>query len=588
LVCRSFITDAAVAVGENPLRKKKTAERMRTPRLAFRCLRNQKNSEWRNLMNKSCFSGILKIVAVVVFLCLGMYLLSCSNDTSDQQLIFGLESPPERLVPIKIRSPQTFPVSMQIFEGLFDVNGDGTLIPRIIERWETKDYQTWIFHVRKDVYFHRSPIFKNNIREVTAADVAYSLTRFCAADSYSSFLLMDYLKGARDYNQGKADSVEGLKIVDPYTLKVELEKPVPFFINNISTPVLSVFPKEAEKKEYAEKVGLSMAVGTGPYVFTSMTETEVVLEKNDEYWDKQNKPELDRIIFRVIQNDQTRLASLERGHIDLMVLPTALFNAVFNKDGTLSEHYEDSFTVSPISTFNSHFIGINNKIISDENLRRAMFYGTDRNEMVNSILYGYARVTGGTVPPGTNGYQSPFPKDPFDLEKARDYLKRSLYKGKPIELIVHGLANSEQIGQIFQAQMAKIGITIILKKQDFGSAIGRIIKGDCQLFSMFVEYAWSSPEPILINVFSSSKIPVPNVFKFSNPSVDEMLKRLFGIKDTKESLDYAQKIETRVMEDAPGVFLYRQDNIVIYPKGLTGIEVSRNNHYFLEKVRFKK
>jgi len=539
-------------------------------------------------MNKSYSGRILNIVLVLAFLCLGISLLSCSNDTGGRQLVFGLESPPERLVPIKIRSPQTFPVSMQIFEGLFDVDGDGKVIPRIIESWETKDYQTWIFHVRKGVYFHRSPLFVNNTREVTAADVAYSLTRFCAADSYSSFLLMDYLKGARDYNQGKVDSVEGLKIIDPHTLRVELEKPVPFFINNISTPVLSVFPKEAEKKEYAEKVGLSMAVGTGPYVFSSMTETEVVLEKNDEYWDKQNKPELDRIIFRVIQNDQTRLTSLERGHIDLMVIPTALFNAVFNKDGTLSEQYKDTFTIIPISTFNSHFIGINNNVIADANLRRAMFYGTNRNEMVNSILYGHAHVTGGTVPPGINGYQSPFPKDPFDAEKARDYLKKSSYKEEPIELIVHGLANSEQIGQIFQAQMAKIGIKIILKKQDFGSAIGRIIKGDCQLFSMFVEYAWSSPEPILINVFSSSKIPVPNVFKFSNPSVDEMLKRLFTIKNRNESLDYAQEIETRVMEDAPGIFLYRQDNIVIHSKGFTGLEVSGNNHYFLEKVRLKK
>jgi ABC-type transport system substrate-binding protein len=418
--------------------------------------------------------------------------------------------------------------------------------------------------------------------------VLYSLSRFCSADSYSSFLVLDYLEGAGEYNQGKADRVTGLKVKDPYTLQVTLVKPVPFFINHISTPVLAVFPEEMEKKEYAEKAGLTMAVGTGPFVFRSMTETEVILNKNENYWDKRNVPRLDRIVFRVIKNDQTRLVSLKRGHIDLMVLPSSLFETVFNRDGTLRDEFGKNYEAKSVATFNSHLIGINNKAVTDENLRRAMFWGTDRAQMVASILYGHADVTGGTVPPGINSYQPPFEKSLFDIEKARRYVEKSAYKGEPIELLIHDLANSEQIGQIFQAQMAKIGVKIVLKKMDYGSVIGRMVKGESQLFSMFFEYAFSSPEPILINLFSTSKIPVPNFFHFSDPSVDSMLGNLYKMTDKKGSVKFCAEIEAKIMEEAPALFLYRQKYVVLYSKNLASIEVSGNSHYFLEKVRFKR
>ena len=143
------------------------------------------------------------------------------------------------------------------------------------------------------------------------------------------------------------------------------------------------------------------------------------------------------------------------------------------------------------------------------------------------------------------------------------------------------------IGQIFQSQMADIGVTIVLKKLDLSSVINRMIKGECQLFSMFGEFVFSSPEPILINMFSSSKIPVPNIFHFSNPAVDTMLNSLYTMKDEKDAVKYCAGIEAKVMNDVPAVFLYRQKYVVLYPRDMKGLEISENSHYFLEKIRIK-
>ena len=526
--------------------------------------------------------------AIFVLSFLFIVFLSFKANALAGELVFGLDTSPDRFIPIKIKNPQTFPVSMQIFQGLFDLDEKGKVIPRIVERWETKDYQTWIFHVRQGVFFHRSPIFEKGTRQVTAKDVLYCLTRFCSVDSYNAFLLTDSVKGAAEYSQGKAGEVSGLRLIHEYAFQIELLRPERFFINRLSTALISIFPKEADKKEYGDQVGLSMAVGTGPYRLESRTETEIVLKKNDNYWDRQNLPQFDKIIFRVIKNDQTRLINLRRGNIDMMVLPNSLFAAVFNDDGTLKETYKQNYQVKAATTFNTHFIGFNSKTVQDENLRRAMFWGTNRKEMIDSILYGYADQTGGTVPPGLNGYEPRFPQNIYDPEKATAFLKKSTYKGEALELLVHDIANSEQIGQIFQAQMGRLGINIVLKKLDFGSVINQMVKGECQLFSMFFEYVFSSPEPILINLFSSSKIPVPNFFQFSDPEVDKMLEALYRMKDERDSVDYCAGIESRIMEDAPAVFLYRQRYVILYPKVMTGLEVSGNNHYFLEKVRFNR
>lgn len=525
---------------------------------------------------------LASIIIAVVFV------LFFNSQAMANRLVFALDIAPERLIPIKIKNPQTFPVSMQIFQGLFDLNEEGEVIPCIVEKWKTVDYQTWVFKVRKGIYFHRSPIFKNGTREVTAYDVLYSLTRFCSSESYNAFLLMDSVKGAADYNQGNADRVEGLSVKDKYTIQIKLMRPEPFFLNRLSTALISVFPVEGEKEEYAEKMGLSMAVSTGPYMLESRTASEIILKKNRDYWDQTNQPNFDEIVFRVITNDQTRFLNLRKGGIDIMVLPSSLFTSVFNRDGTLRDFVKNRYQMKSIATFNSHLIGINTKAINNANLRRAMFWGTNREEMINYILYGFAEETGGPVPPGIAGYRPPFKQKLFDPEKAKYYLKKSNYKGEPLTLLMHDLANSEQISQIFQAQMANIGIQIVLEKMDFNSVINRMIKGEYQLFSMFAEYVLSSPEPILINFFSSSKIPIPNVFQFSEPSVDAMLENLYKIENKRKSLEYCADIESRIMKEVPGVFLYRQNYIILYPRNMAGLEVSGNNHYFLEKLRVNK
>lgn len=225
--------------------------------------------------------------------------------------------------------------------------------------------------------------------------MVYSLKRFCSSDSYPAFLLLDSIKGAKAYNKGETDDIEGIRKIGDHTVAIELIRPEPFFINRISTPWVVIFPKEMDLGANEAASGFSTAVGTGPYMLSSQTDTEIILARNPDYWDKNNRPWLEKLIFRVIKNDQVRILNLQKGSIDMLMLSPSMFPSVFWRDNSLKHSFANRYAVKKVRTYNINFIGINTSMIPDLNLRKAMYYGVDRTEIVNSVLYGFADVLGG-------------------------------------------------------------------------------------------------------------------------------------------------------------------------------------------------
>ena len=297
--------------------------------------------------------------------------------------------------------------------------------------------------------------------------------------------------------------------------------------------------------------------------------------------------DISRLVFRVITNDEVRLAELRKGGIDLMTLPSVLYPAVLEASGMPKSEYKD-FRTQAYSTFNSHMIGINNNIISDVHLRRAMNFGVDRRLIVQNLLYGLADITGGTIPPGLNGYQSPFDVDSlYNPELARQELSQSDYGGDPIELLVHEQASSEQIGQLLQAQMKDVGINIQLTKVDFNSAISRMVAGEAPLFSMFFDYVFSSPELVLLNIFSSDKRPVPNFWQFSDPDIDEEIQ---GLREMSSdvAVKKSAEIEQRIMDQAPAIFLYKLNQLILYSNRYGDLTVNGHGYFRFNRLQSRE
>src|SRR5262249_14346797 len=126
-----------------------------------------------------------------------------------------LGNEPATLDPARISDVYSRSVSQQIFDGLVQFDQNLMISPALATYWKaSRDGLTWTFTLRRGVGFHHG-------REMTSDDVAYSLARLLdprvkseAADLFSG------IKGAREFREGKAATVQGITVLDRYTVQV--------------------------------------------------------------------------------------------------------------------------------------------------------------------------------------------------------------------------------------------------------------------------------------------------------------------------------------------------------------------------------
>lgn len=525
---------------------------------------------------------------LTLVLCTAGLLVGCSREPAGSgQLTVGVESEFERLDPLVLRNPKTLLISAQVFEGLLGLDGAGNIVPGLAEKWDTRDGKVWTFTLRKNARFHDSWIFGDaRSREVRASDAAWSYMAFCGPGAYGAFVLADIVEGCGAYSAGKANSVSGLRVLNESTLEIELVRPEYAFLHRITAPWLSIFPREAARADVKDRWGLDTVVGTGPYRLLSRSATDLELVANPEYWDASRRPAIRTLKYRVIVNDQLRLAEFAQQRIDLMQAPGTLTAQILERDGVLKGDLAKTASVQVAKTFNSHVLGFNMERISDANLRRAIGFAIDRRAIVASLLYGKADISGGIVPPGLQAYVPPFVvADLYNVQRAKEALEKSNYKGEELELVVHDQANSEQIGLIVQEQLKSVGVRVRLTKVDYGTAINKMVKGESPIFSMNFEFGFSSPDLILLMHFHSKKRPVPNFWQFTRPEIDAKLDSLSSMADPASRSTASAEIEADIMRDAPGVFMFRQHNLILLSRKFSNLVVNGHGHFQLEGIR---
>ncbi len=200
-----------------------------------------------------------------------------------QEIVRHIKDEPASLDPIKAVGLPEAQLARDLFEGLVNQDANGKVIPGVATRWQTSDNQTYIFHLRKDARW-------SNGDPVTAKDFVYSWQRLVEPKNLSPFAWFAQLAGIQNAEQiisGKlpADRL-GVSAPDDYTLKVQLDKPVPYFVS--LTANFSLFPVN---KAVVEKYGndwtkVGNLVGNGAFKLQERVVNEkLVLTPNDHYWD---------------------------------------------------------------------------------------------------------------------------------------------------------------------------------------------------------------------------------------------------------------------------------------------------------------
>jgi peptide/nickel transport system substrate-binding protein/oligopeptide transport system substrate-binding protein len=243
-----------------------------------------------------------------------------------------------------------------IYEGLL-VNNPFTLepTPGIASRWEvSKDGRFYLFSIRPEaVYSDGTP--------VRAQDFIDSWMRIMDPASKAEYsFLFDPIKGARAYRNGlqKDPKSVGLQAVDPRTLQVELEKPAPYFPKLVChIAFLPVYPRYLKLPHWGNA---KTVIGDGPYIITERTDSELVLSKNNLYWDAAGVG-LPVIRLRFVDDSSTATDDFLAGKIDWSSLVD--FSKVKSSDNVI---------VSPMFATSYFYFVCDKAPWSDWRVRRAL------------------------------------------------------------------------------------------------------------------------------------------------------------------------------------------------------------------------
>lgn len=469
------------------------------------------------------------------------------------------------LFPLNVTEVSSFRITAQIYEGLvkFDQK-DLTVKAGLAESWEVnEDATSFTFHIRKGVKFHDDPCFADGKgREVTAHDFKYVLTNLCTVspENQMFWLFENRVIGANEYYQstvdGKplAEGVTGIKVIDDYTLQIDLGLSFAGFIKILGHNGCWVYPKEAYEK-YGSEMRVK-CVGTGPFIVKNVKEGEaVILQRNREYWrfdDHGNQlPYLDAIKVSFLKEKKSELLEFRKGNLDMVFrLPLEMIDDVLGELEEAKRGGNTPFQMQVTPAFAVQYYGFQHKseLFGNKDVRLAFNYAIDRKALVNYTLQGEGSVAEyGIVPPGFKGYEyDKLTGYNFDPEKAKEYLAKAGYpggKGFPeltLQLNSGGSLNVQLAEAVQSMLMENLNIKLKMEVMPFAQHLENLETGK----SLFWRTAWVAdyPDPEnFLNLLYGKLVPEDlneksyvNSVRFQNEEFDALFEKARMTVDEKE------------------------------------------------------
>lgn len=459
-----------------------------------------------------------------------------------------------------------WPAEKLVFDGLLDYDSGTTIMPRIAESLPevNADATQYTFKLRKGVKF-------SNGRELTADDVVYSITRVLdpkTGSPGSGFFVG--IKGAQDFIDGKATSVEGIKALDPYTVQFTLSEPDVTFLNKMALNFAFIVPKE-EVDKAGENFGHA-PVGTGPYTLKEWKSGEsLTFVRNPNYF-YQGLPYLDQITLQVGVAPDVALLQLEKGDIDLMGDPPPGADwARISADPAWKDRLEKQPQVSTV------YIAINTtaKPFDNVKVRQALNHAIDKQRIVQ-LLNGRATVANQVLPPLMPGYDKSYQGYDYNPDKAKALLKEAGFENG-FETSIECIAVDPQpkLCESFQQDLSKVGIKLNINTLAAPNVIDDAGNGKPPLtWSGGLGWIQDYPDPDDFYgpiLGCDSNVPGGwNWPRYCNETLQAKSKELLAMTDRNARLAAYAPFFKAIMDDAPWVPVINGEYDIAHSEKLHG------------------
>jgi oligopeptide transport system substrate-binding protein len=523
----------------------------------------------------------------------------------------------KNLFPLSINDATSFRIASQMYQGLLKFDQKTLeVVPCLAEEFSANgDATVFTFKIRKGVKFFDDECFGGEGREVNAKDFKFCFDKICEAtgDNKVYWLFKDKVKGANEYYQSTvskkplAQGVEGVKVIDDYTLEVHLNFSFSAFPKIIAHSGCWVYPREAYEK-YKQDMR-KIVVATGPFKIKSIKDGQMVLlERNEEYWEKDEcdnqLPYLQGVKVTFHKEKKTELLEFRKKNLDMVwKLPTEEIGSVLGSIDEAQQGGNPEFEIQQTPGLSIQFYAFLNQgeLFKDKRVRQAFNYAIDRSKLVEFTLQNEGDpAIYGIVPPFGDYPVQNIKGFTFDPNLARRLMTEAGYpngRGFPkvtLQLNSGGTTN-ELLAEAIQNMLKEnIGVDVMLDVMPLNQLIENFESGKADFWRSAWIADYPDPENFL-NLFYGKHVPASlneksyiNFARYISPEFDVIFEEALRATDEKKRLELFAKCDQMIIDDAVVMPIYYDSYIRLVQLNVKGFPINAMEYRDLSRVWFEK
>ncbi|MFN3641977.1 MAG: ABC transporter substrate-binding protein [Gemmobacter sp.] len=487
-------------------------------------------------------------------------------------LTIALPTEPQHLNSAMDTTQHVKMVASKIFSGLARYERDMTMTPDLAESWTVApDGLSITFNLRRGVRWHDGTPF-------TAKDVEYSVMRGFGQNN--------------GLVRAVFSNVEAVETPDDHTAILRLKVPTPAIMMALPVATATILPAHIYDNggNIRENPANQAPIGTGPFRFVEWRRgSSIVLERNPDYFEPE-RPHLDRIVFAVIPDTQSRGAAVEAGQVDIVYHSTAAASDA-RRLGALP-HLElstDGYFFESTVCFME--FNMAHPILGKPEVRRALAHAIDPNFVLENVWMGFGAVA--TSPFHRNlvhAHTDDVPRYPLDLDLAGRLLDEA---GHPrgangirfsmrIEYTPFG-DHYQRMAQYARQQLAQLGIEAEVRSNDFAGWVRRIWTDRDWDANLSAITNASDPTIGVQRAYWSQNIrpgtPFTNSTHYANPALDELFVAAAKENDPAARRAQFHEIQRILATELPVIPLVAIDQFTVANRRVRGYDALADGVY---------
>lgn len=450
-----------------------------------------------------------------------------------------------------------------ISEALVRIDREYNPYGLLAESWDiSEDGLEYTFHLREGVRWHDGEPF-------TSEDVKFTLEEISPLHGRAGAVL---------------ENVASIETPDDLTVVITLKEPFAPFLTFLTSENAAIQPKHIyEGTEILDNPANLAPIGTGPFKFQAWNPGESVeLVRNDDYWDAP-KPYLDRLVFRILPDNNTRILALQSGEIDYISNYDINFVDVERLREDPSLHVESDRGHPRVLLL---FFNTEKEPYNDLRVRQALFGAIDRELILDSAFGGIGGLGRSSIPPGLSWAYNPdvdyMAMYPYDPEAAEALLDEAGYPrqadGTRFEarfLFDPAQPGFNDLADIVRSNWEAIGVKVTLEPRERAVWLDQLYTQ--KDFDTSIAFYTTSGDPVLgvQRAYLCSEIrdaSFTNASQYCNPELDELFQQAATAVSREERAKFYYEAQEIIARDLPAAVLIDSGFADVIRTGFGGLD----------------